>query len=148
MLTTVRDLLKVKGNAVWTVSPEASVIEALNYMAEKQIGALLVLEGDHIAGIVSERDFVRKISETNACTLEAPVSEYMTPKVFTITPSQTIEDCMEVMTEKHIRHLPVVEAEKLVGMISIGDVVKGIITGQEYTIDQLEKYIGGGGYNQ
>jgi len=148
MLTTVRDLLKVKGNAVWYVSPETSVNDALKYMADKQIGALLVLEDDHIAGIVSERDFVRKIAEQNACELDHPVREYMTRKVFTISPSQTIEDCMKMMTEKHIRHLPVVENEKLVGLISIGDVVKGIITSQEFTIEQLSKYIDGGGYNQ
>jgi CBS domain-containing protein len=148
MLTTVRDLLKVKGNAVWYVSPETSVNDALKYMADRQIGALLVLEDDHIAGIVSERDFVRKIAEQNACELDHPVREYMTQKVFTINPSQTIEDCMKMMTEKHIRHLPVVENDKLVGLISIGDVVKGIITSQEFTIEQLSKYIDGGGYNQ
>jgi len=147
MLIVVRDLLKVKGNAVWHVSPETSVLDALKYMAEKQIGALLVLEGDQIAGIVSERDFVRKIAKTNAF-LDGPVREYMTRKVLTINLSQTIVDCMELMTAEHIRHLPVLEDEKLVGMISIGDVVKGIITSQEFTIQQLEKYIDGRGYNQ
>lgn len=148
MLTTVRDLLKVKGNAVWHVTPETTVLDALKYMAEKQIGALLVLEGDQIAGIVSERDFVRKIAKTNTCVIDGPVQEHMTRKVFTINLSQTIIDCMELMTAEHIRHLPVVEDKKLVGMISIGDVVKGIITSQEFTIQQLEKYIDGRGYNQ
>ena len=148
MLSTVRDLLKEKGDAVWFITPETTVFDALRYMAEKRIGALLVLEGDKIAGIVSERDFVRKIAETNACKLTAPVLEYMTREVFTISPSQTIEDCMTMMTEQRIRHLPVVEEDKLAGMISIGDVVKAIINSQEFTIEQLSKYISGGGYNQ
>jgi len=143
MLNVVSDLLKVKGNAVWHVSPETSVIDALKYMAEKQIGALLVLDGDQIAGIVSERDFVRKIAKTKSCSPESTVRDYMTTEVFTISPSQSIEDCMKLMTEKRIRHLPVLEGDQLVGMISIGDVVKAIITSQEYTIEQLSKYISG-----
>jgi len=148
MLTTVLDILRRKGNVVWFVSPETSVIDALKLMADKDIGALLVLEEDFIAGIVSERDFVRKIAQVEQCQLHSPVSEVMTPNVFTITPSQNIEDCMEMMTEKHIRHLPVIEGDKPVGIISIGDVVKAIITSQEFTIDQMEKFISGGAYNQ
>lgn len=148
MFISVRDLLRVKGDAVWYVSPETSVIAALNMLAEKDIGALLVLEDGQISGIFSERDVVRKISETNGFLPESMVSEYMTPDVFTISPSQPIEDCMALMTEQHIRHLPVMEDNQLVGMISIGDVVKAIITSQEFTIDQLKKYIDGGGYNQ
>jgi len=143
MLIHVRDLLSTKGDAVWFVSPLSTVIHALKYMAEKQIGALLVLEGDQIAGIVSERDFVRRIAESNTCKLNGPVSEYMTREVFTVSPSQTIEECMTLMTEKHIRHLPVVDHEKPVGMISIGDVIKALLTTKEFTIDQMEKYIGG-----
>ena len=148
MLTTVSDLLKVKGDAVWYVSPETTLLSALQYMAEKHIGALLVLDGNRIAGIVSERDFVRKIAETDACQIDLPVQEYMTRDVVTITPDQTIEDCMTLMTEERIRHLPVVKDGKPAGMISIGDVVKAIITSQEFTIEQLNKYISGGGYNQ
>jgi CBS domain-containing protein len=148
MLISVRDLLRLKGDAVWSVEPGTSVIKALHELAEKDIGALLVLEGDHIAGIISERDVVRKIAETGAFELGGTVSEYMTPDVFTISPTQTIEDCMGLMTEQRIRHLPVVEDDQLVGMISIGDVVKAIITSQEFTIDQLTKFIDGGGYNQ
>ncbi len=148
MLTTVQDLLKVKGDAVWHVSPDATVLDALNLMAEKDIGALLVLEEEEIAGIVSERDFVRMIAQKQTCELQSTVKDYMTSTVFTIHPSQTIEDCMEMMTEKHIRHLPVTDGDDILGLISIGDVIKGIISSHEFTIEQLSKYIDGGGYNQ
>ncbi|MBW6465530.1 MAG: CBS domain-containing protein [Brevefilum sp.] len=148
MLISVKDLLRLKGDAVWSVPPGTSVVEALSKLAEKDIGALLVVEGGQIAGIISERDVVRKIAATGMFEPAGTVSEYMTPDVFTISPAQTIEDCMALMTEQRIRHLPVVEDDKLVGMISIGDVVKAIITSQEFTIDQLTKFIDGGGYNQ
>lgn len=148
MLISVRDLLRLKGDVVWSVTPETSVSEALHQLADKDIGALLVLADDRIAGIISERDVVRKIAETDDFLLENPVRAYMTPDVFTINPTQSIEDCMNLMTEQRIRHLPVVEDDQLVGMISIGDVVKAIITSQEFTIDQLKKFIDGGGYNQ
>jgi CBS domain-containing protein len=148
MLTTVRDLLKAKGHAVWHVSPESTVLDALNLLAEKDIGALLVLENAMIAGIVSERDFVRKIAQKQACELKSHVKDYMTQEVFTIHPSQNIEDCMQMMTEKHIRHLPVTDGDEILGLISIGDVIKGIISSHEFTIEQLSKYIDGGAYNQ
>ena len=148
MLTTVRDLLRMKGNDVWYVSPKTTVIDALKHMAEKRIGALLVLEEGQIAGIVSERDFVRRIALLNTCEIDRPVREVMTQEVVTIQPDENIETCMAVMTEKRIRHLPVVEQGKIIGLISIGDVVKAIITSHEFTIEQLSKYIDGGGYNQ
>lgn len=148
MLITVRDLLKTKGDALWSISPDTPALDAMQMMAEKNIGDLLVLEGDQIKGIVSERDFVRKIATDGACRLDIPVSDIMTREVITVSPSQTIEVCMGIMTEKRIRHLPVVEGEQILGLISIGDVIKGIITSQEFTIDQLEKYISGGAYNQ
>jgi CBS domain-containing protein len=148
MLISVRDLLRLKGDAVWFVKPDTAVIEALNELAQKDIGALLVLDGDRIAGILSERDVVRKIAETGEFVLGHSVREFMTEEVLTISPTQTIEDCMQVMTDARIRHLPVVEAEQVIGVISIGDVVKAIITSQEFTIDQLTKFIEGGGYNQ
>lgn len=148
MLTSVSDILKAKGDAVWHVTPTTPVADTLKVLAEKDIGALLVMDGERIAGIVSERDIVRKVSERDTFDLDQPVSAYMTRDVFTIGPEQTIEDCMAMMTEKRIRHLPVVEGEKLVGVISIGDVVKAIIHSQEYTIEQLTKYISGGGYNR
>jgi CBS domain-containing protein len=148
MLTTVRDLLKMKGDALYFVSPETPILKAMQMMAERNIGDLLVLEKGQIVGIVSERDFVHKIAKAGGCDLQAPVSEMMTREVITVTPDQTIEFCMQTMTEEHIRHLPVVEGDQIFGLISIGDVIKGIITSQEFKIDQLEKYISGGSYNQ
>lgn len=144
---TVRNLLQVKGDSgVWAVSPETSTIDALRFMAEKNVGALLVLEDGLLVGIISERDFVRRIARNRACDLNATVQEYMTPKVITVTLDTTIDECMKIMTDKRIRHLPVYDGEKLHGLISIGDVVKGIIDEQSMTIDNLEKYITGGGY--
>ena len=148
MLTTVRDLLKMKGDILYSVSPDTPILKAMQIMAEKNIGDLLVLEEGRITGIISERDFVRKTARAGACDLKAPVSEMMTREVITVTPSQTIEDCMQTMTEEHIRHLPVVEGDQIHGLISIGDVIKGIITSQEFKIEQLEKYISGPSYNQ
>ncbi len=143
MLTSVNDLLRVKGSELWSVTPETMVQDALALLAEKDIGALLVLDGDQIAGIVSERDFVRQIAKDSAYDLKSQVSKYMTRNVFTIDAAQTIEDCMNLMTENRIRHLPALEDGKLAGMISIGDVVKAIIDSQEFTIEQLSKYISG-----
>lgn len=148
MIISVRDLLRLKGDAVWFVWPDTSVVDALHELAEKDIGALLVLEGEQIAGIISERDIVRKIASTEDFMLKQPVSAFMTKDVITISPAQTIEDCMALMTKEHIRHLPVVEGDKVVGLVSIGDVVKAYITSQEFMIDQLRKFIDGGGYNQ
>lgn len=148
MLTTVRDILRSKGSDLWVASPKTQLIDALKLMAEKNIGALLIVEGDSIAGIISERDFVRRIAENEQCRLDSPVSEMMTVEVITVTPSQDIEACMEMMTEMHIRHLPVVEGGKPVGMVSIGDVIKSIISSHEFTIEQMEKYISGGSYNR
>ncbi len=147
MLTIVRDILEVKGDEVWSVSPKTTILDAMKIMSDKKIGNLLVLENDQIAGIVSERDFVRMIAKEGTCKFDEPVSVVMTRQVFTVDPSQSIEDCMIMMTEKRIRHLPVIENDQIVGMISIGDVIKGIVNSQKFTIDQLTKYIGGG-YNQ
>ena len=148
MLTTVRDLLNIKGDALYSVSPNTPILMAMQTMAEKNIGDLLVLEEGRIKGIVSERDFVHKTAKAGGCDLQAPVSKMMTREVITVTPDQTIEHCMQTMTEKHIRHLPVVEGDQIFGLISIGDVIKGIITSQEFKIDQLEKYISGPSYNR
>ena len=147
MITMVKEILKAKGDTVWSISPDTTILDAMQIMAEKQIGNLLVLENDQIAGIVSERDFVRMIASDSACKLNKPVRDVMTLEVYTIGPSEDIEACMKMMTEKRIRHLPVVEDDQILGMISIGDVIKGIITSQKFTIEQLEKYIGGG-YNR
>ncbi len=145
-MLTVRDLLRIKGEAIWAVSPETSTMDAIRLMATQHIGALLVLEDGLLAGIISERDFVYRIAGEGAFQLDTPIRDYMTTKVITITPEQTIEDCMQLMTDKRIRHLPVVEHDKLIGLISIGDVVKGIINEQSSTIHNLEDYILGVGY--
>jgi CBS domain-containing protein len=147
-MITIRELLKVKGNQVWSITPETTVLEALQLMTEKQIGALLVLDGDKIAGIISERDFVHGVAEKESCILNTTVFEYMTAKVITVTPEQTVEDCMQLMTKEHFRHLPVVEDGKLVGMVSIGDIVKEIISSEKSRANALENYIEGRGYGQ
>jgi len=147
-MATIRDLLKEKGKQVWSVSPDATVIETLQLMADKDVGALLVLEEGKIVGIVSERDFVRSIAEKESCILNTVVLEYMTKTVYTISPDSSIDECMQLMTREHIRHLPVVEQEKLVGMISIGDVVKEVISATKSQISALENYIQGRGYAQ
>jgi len=145
-MTTVRDLLNIKGDDVWSVSPDASTLEALKLMAEKKIGALLVMEGEKLVGIVSERDFARRFAEVGSCAIDAPVKEYMTDEVYYVLPDMSINKCMQMMTHLHVRHLPVFEGEKLIGMISIGDVVKEIIRDQESMIQSMENFITGRGY--
>lgn len=147
-MLTVRDLLKVKGEGIWAVSPETSTLDALRFMAEKNVGALLVLEDGLLVGIISERDFVYQIAQERACQFDLPVQDYMTTEVISVTPDQTIEDCMKLMTERHFRHLPVLQDGYLIGLISIGDVVKGIIDEQSSMINSLENYILGTGYGQ
>lgn len=140
----VNDLLKSKGSDIWTIGPETTTLDALRLLASKKIGALLVLDGGIIVGIISERDFVYQIANDRNCDLSTPVSEYMTTKVYMVTPQTSIPECMALMTDKRIRHLPVVSEGNLAGLISIGDVVKGIISEQEFTIQNLENYIVGG----
>jgi CBS domain-containing protein len=147
-MTTVRDLLKIKGNEVWTIPPATSVLDTLKFMAKKDVGALLVLDANEIVGVISERDFVRSIAQTELCLLDALVQDYMTKDVHTVGLDQTIEECMQLMTHKRIRHLPVVENHTLVGLISIGDVVKEMISSKESIINSLENYIEGRGYGQ
>ena len=143
-MKTVRDLLRVKGNQVWSIEPDVSVYEALTLMAEKDIGALVVLDSaSQLAGILSERDYARKIVLKGKTSRETAVREIMTEKVVYVRTDQTIEDCMALMTNKRIRHLPVLEEGRLLGVISIGDVVKDIISEQEFIIGQLENYITG-----
>ncbi len=147
-MLTVRDLLKVKGEGVWAISPETTMLDALRFMTEKNIGALLVLEDGLLAGIISERDFAHQIAEIRSAQLDAPIGDYMTTRVITVTPDQTIEECMQLMTDRRIRHLPVLSNDKLIGLISIGDVVKGIISEQSSMINNLQDYILGTGYGQ
>ncbi|MFZ6027814.1 MAG: CBS domain-containing protein [Chloroflexota bacterium] len=140
-MNIVKQILQTKGDGVWSISPEASVFEALAMMAEKEIGALLVIDKGEVAGIFSERDYARKVILRGKSSKDIPVSEVMTRRVLCVNPSTTVGECMALMTEKHIRHLPVMDDGKLAGFISIGDVVKSIISEQEYLIEHLENYI-------
>ncbi len=142
-MVTVRQILKNKNSQIWSTQPEATVYNALQLMAEKGIGALLVLADGKLVGIFSERDYARKVILHGKSSVETPVSEIMTPDVITVKLDQTIGECMTLMTEKRFRHLPVVEGDRVVGVISIGDVVKAIISDQEFMIKQLEIYISG-----
>ncbi|GAP22398.1 CBS domain-containing protein [Leptolinea tardivitalis] len=145
-MVTVRDLLRNKGGDVWSVSPETTMIDTLHLLAKKDVGALMVTKEGKIVGVVSERDFVRSIAQTGQCLLYSTVERYMTTEISTVTPDQSIEQCMQLMTDRHIRHLPVLENEKLIGVISIGDVVRELISNKQLTINQLEDYIQGRTY--
>lgn len=140
---TVRQILEQKGSATHSVSPNASVLDALSVMARHDIGSVLVLENERLAGIFTERDYARKIVLKGLNSREATVGEVMTPNVCTITPSLTLDAVMNIMTENRFRHLPVVEQGRIVGIITIGDVVKAIIDQQEKTINHLSNYIAG-----
>jgi len=141
---SVAQILKSKPDQiVQSVAPTASVFDAVKFMAEKNIGALLVMQGERIAGIVTERDYARKIILMGRTSKETPVSDIMTSEVMYVRPDQTSDECMALMTENRIRHLPVVDHGKLIGLISIGDLVKDIISEQRFIIDQLEHYIRG-----
>ncbi len=140
-ITTVRQLLQKKGSEVFSIGPEATVLEALKLMAEKDVGALVVLDGGRLVGIFSERDYARKIVLHGKFSNDTAVKEIMTARVLCVEPSNTVEQCMALMTQRHIRHLPVLEGEKVVGLISIGDIVKETISQQQFTIQQLEAFI-------
>jgi CBS domain-containing protein len=144
MDTTVRQLLNRKGPEIWSTHPEETVFEALKLMAQKGIGALLVMDGMRLVGIFSERDYARKVILKGKSSHETPVHEIMTAKVVFVHPEQSMTECMALMTDKRIRHLPVMEDDQVVGVISIGDVVKEIIVEQGFLIEQLENYITGG----
>lgn len=139
----VKDILEVKGRSVWSVEPGASVYEAMALMADKGVGALMVMEEETVVGVISERDYARKVILEGRSSRTTAVREIMTSHVLYAEPEQTIEQCMAVMTDKRVRHLPVMEGDKLAGVISIGDLVKSIITEQKFIIEQLEKYIKG-----
>lgn len=142
-MTTIRQLLKTKGNDIWTVAPESTVFDALKLMAEKNVGALLVTENDALVGIISERDYAREGILKGLTSESTLVSDIMVTRVVFANPEESIEQCMALMSSKHIRHLPVMEDGKLVGIVSIGDLVLSIISDQKFMIDQLEKYITG-----
>lgn len=132
---TVADILEVKGHEVWTVAPDATVYEALQIMADKGIGAVVVLDGDKLVGIMSERDYARKVILLGKASRETSVREIMTDKVVAVFPNTSVDECMAIMTQRRIRHLPVVDQGKLVGLVSIGDVVKAIISEQQFVIE-------------
>jgi len=142
-MTTVNQLLRSKGSAIWSIGPDATVYEALQLMAEKDVGALLVLDDGALVGILSERDYARKIALKGKTSRDTLVREIMTERVVCVRADQSVEECMALMTNKRVRHLPVFEGERLLGIISIGDVVKDIISEQEFIIEQLENYITG-----
>lgn len=142
-MISIRQLLEKKGYDVWSTSPESSVYDALLLLAEKNIGALVVLQEGELVGIVSERDYARKVVLQGRASMKTPVREIMTKEVVTVDLQCSVKEALALMTDKHIRHLPVVEDTQLVGLISIGDLVKSIIAEQEFMIKELEKYISG-----
>lgn len=139
MIQTVRHILEVKGSDVWSIGPDATVFDALRMMADKDVGALLVMENDKVVGIISERDYARKIILHGKSSKETLVREIMSANLYTVHPDQTVEEAMEIMTNKRVRHLPVMEGENLLGMISIGDVVKNIIYRQREIIKGMSQ---------
>jgi len=146
-MTSVAQILKSKPNeGVYTVAVSDSVYEAIKMMAEKHIGALVVTDGDNIAGIITERDYARKVVLMDRSSKVTPVRDIMTQAVRFVRPDQSSDECMALMTERRMRHLPVIDHERLVGMVSIGDLVKNIIAEQQFTIQQLEHYISGERY--
>ena len=142
-MTTIAQLLNAKGKQIWSVEPKATIFQALEIMSEKGIGALLVMEDGKLKGIFSERDYARKVILKGKSSKETPVGELMTKKVFYIDPQKTTNDCMAMMTAKRIRHVPVIEDNQVIGIVTIGDVVNQIISEQEVTINHLENYITG-----
>lgn len=144
-MATVRDMIRKKGSQIFSISPEATVFEALQKMAEYNTGALLVMRGDTVEGILSERDCVRRLDLEGRTARQTKVSEIMTSRVIYVEASQPLEECMALMIDKNIRHLPVYDGGKLLGLISVRDVLKEVVDVQQFMISQLERYITGGG---
>ncbi len=140
---TIREILQYKGSAAWSISPDATVFEAIQLMADKNVGALLVTRGDQLVGIISERDYTRKVALRGKSSKETAVREILSGRVLVVSPAHTVEECMKLMTEHRVRHLPVLEEERIAGLVSIGDLVNWIISAQSSTIHQLETYITG-----
>ncbi len=140
---TIGEILNTKGSNVWTVSPDTMVFDAIQLMADKNIGALLVTEGDKLVGIISERDYTRKVALKGKSSKQTAVREIITGQVIHVEPEHTVEECMRLMTDHRIRHLPVLEGGRIVGVVSIGDLVNWIISAQHSTIQQLQTYISG-----
>jgi CBS domain-containing protein len=142
-MPTAHDILRFKGRAVHCVRPDDTVLAALGVMAEHDIGAVVVLEGGKLAGILTERDYARKVALVGRSSKDSPVRAIMTAAVVCVSPNRSIEECMALMTEQRVRHLPVVENGQVIGLVSIGDLVKATIDEQEFTINQLKNYIAG-----
>jgi CBS domain-containing protein len=140
-MATVAQLLGQKPRGIYSVTPDAPVLEAIRLMAEHSVGALLVMQGDKLAGIVSERDYARKVILKGRSSSDTPVKQIMTAEVISVEPGQSTQQCMQIMTERRVRHLPVVEGGRVLGMLSIGDLVRAVLAEQAQTIEQLENYI-------
>ena len=140
-MTLVRQVLERKGRQIFSVEPGAAVLEAIRAMAAHQVGALLVMSGESLRGIISERDYARKVILMGRSSADTPVRDIMTSSVITVQPDTTVQACMQLMTDRHVRHLPVTEGARVVGMVSIGDLVKAVIAEQQQQIEQLESYI-------
>jgi CBS domain-containing protein len=141
VMTVVAQLLKQKRDVIYNVDPEAPVLEAIRLMAEHGVGALLVMQGQHLVGVVSERDYARKVILKGRSSSETSVREIMSSPVLTVRPDQSVRECMQIMTDKRVRHLPVLEGERVVGVLSIGDLVRAVLEEQQKTIEELEHYI-------
>jgi len=139
----ISEILSQKGNVVWSVTPENTVLEAIQIMAEKNVGALLVTKDSHLVGVISERDYTRKVALKGRSSKDTPVRDIISGNVVSVSPEHTVEECMRLMTEHRIRHLPVMHGTKILGVISIGDLVNSIISHQTSAIQQLEAYITG-----
>jgi CBS domain-containing protein len=139
----IKNLIKAKGQEIWSIEPDASVFDAVKLMAEQGVGALMVMKGKKLVGVISERDYARKVILKDRSSKETYVEEIMTTRVVYAHPEQNVKECMTLMTEKHIRHLPIMVEEKILGVVSIGDLVKSIIAQQQLTIKQLEQYVSG-----
>jgi CBS domain-containing protein len=145
-MSTALDILRLKGHTVYAVRPEDTVLAALGVMAKHDIGAVLVMQDEHIVGMLTERDYARKVVLAGRSSRDSPVGDIMTTQVVCVAPSRSIDECMGIMTERRVRHLPVVERKRVLGLISIGDLVKETIADQQYTITQLQRYIVGADY--
>ena len=145
MKRNVKELVEQKGADVWSVRPDVTVFETLELMASKEIGAVLVFDGERLVGMFSERDYARQVILKGKASKDTPVRDVMTARVTYVRPEQTVEDCMALMTDKRVRHLPVLDEGRVIGVISIGDVVKAVISEKQFIIEQLENYITSGG---
>jgi CBS domain-containing protein len=142
-MATASALLKHKGRDIYSVPPDAPVLDAIKLMAERSVGALLVMQNDRLVGVLSERDYARKVILKGRSSSQTLVSQIMSSPVLTASPDQSVNDCMRVMTDNRVRHLPVVEGERVIGVLSIGDLVRAVVEEQQQTIEQLEHYING-----